>query len=583
MAENIVNTKKMQYTDGAIKFMKTSGLDPALENDCGEDPSSQLPFIDREWSSAKNKPYNPRAPKDLMHNIGPYPLTSGLARWVTEAFQNYGPSVDAENLVQPFSAEFHEFLEKERATSTGFHNLGLVELVYQISLEVGADILIAATAMNKSNLDMAYHSSRTARDEHFAVWGKLLTGLECDPPIISQFPIYLMMCQSFSFETNASQENYVYSTMCGIDWVKGKSAYSDRFKAYKERAHKSIPRLNDKLSGEDMSFWRISSAYLDAINKTENSRNFTAPNQSFIKTNMDPHLLIAARAFDGGATAFMCRDGAAFFDNQGMDSLIGSTLPNDVMDLHTDIMTGETRNLLRLLYPNNLNIEQNLKTMSTVFSGMLCELFRGHKRARFCGREDGCVAATSPPYSLSRARHRRVFEIMEAYVTKYPQFWDWTWGIYNSAKSQVTEAGLGELLVTALCRSVSQGILPNSAPNKFFDSYFGMVEHGGAQWQDGRPLGVHGDLGQAIYDIHSLWHDQLLATDKEPGWGRTFDKKSDVLFGRVGEIFSARGGITDEVFEFAIAYGHLSMGLPYIAYHAIDAIILSYGATSTCG
>lgn len=121
----------------------------------------------------------------------------------------------------------------------------------------------------------------------------------------------------------------------------------------------------------------------------------------------------------------MCRDGAAFLDDAGIDSILGSAVPNDVMDLHTDIFTGETRNLLRLLYPSGLTIDEAMQTTSTILSSMLCEIIRGHHRARLGNREDGRVSSTSPPYSFSRARHRRIFETLELYINAYPHFWEW--------------------------------------------------------------------------------------------------------------------------------------------------------------
>jgi hypothetical protein len=481
-------------------------------------------------------------------------------------------------LVRPFSAEFHEVLNTERAASTGFHDLNLVELTYQLTLEIGGEILIAATENgNAADILPEYHSSHAARDDHFAPWGKLLTGLVCDPPIISQFPFYLMMCQSFGLETESSRENYVYSALTGVDWAKGKNVYSDRFRAFEKLARAAVPNLDDKLSGQDRSFWRISLAYLDAMNKIENSRDFTTPKGSFIKTELDPYLLMAVRGFDTIGSAYMCSDGAAYLDNAGMDSLIGSALPNDVMDLHTDILTGETRNLLRLLYPNGQSMEQAMATMSTVFSGMLCELFRGHKRARFEGREDGRIAATSPPYSFCRARHRRIFEIMELYVAKYPQFWDWTWQIYHAAKEQVTEAGLNELLIGALHRGIDQGSLQDSTYNGFYNVYFDMIENGQTTAKLNKSLGVQNEVADVAREIHDLWHTQLQSADKEPGWGRRFDERSDALFKQVGELLGDKECITHEVYRFAIAYGRLSMALPYIAYHTIDAIIIAEG------
>ena len=207
--------------------------------------------------------------------------------------------------------------------------------------------------------------------------------------------------------------------------AKGQNKFNDRLAAFEALARKSVPTLDDATIGEDRCFWRIALAYLRAINDCENARKFKAPSRAAIEHHLDHDLVIFARALDTIGSAYMCRDGAAWLDNEGMDSLIGSGLANDVMDLHTDIFTGETRNLLRLLYPPGYDIAQAMQTTSTVLSSMLCEIFRGHHRARLQNREDGRVSSTSPPYSFCRARHRRIFETLELYIDRYPQFWEW--------------------------------------------------------------------------------------------------------------------------------------------------------------
>lgn len=161
------------------------------------------------------------------------------------------------------------------------------------------------------------------------------------------------------------------------------------------------------------------------MNNCENARSFQAPRKAAIEHGLDYDLVIIARALDTIGSAYMSRDGASWLDSEGMDSLIGSALPNDVMDLHTDIFTGETRNPLRLLYPSNLTISKAIQTTSTILATMLCEVFRGHHRARLHNREDGRISSTSPPYSFCRARHRRIFETLELYMDQYPQFWEW--------------------------------------------------------------------------------------------------------------------------------------------------------------
>ena len=122
---------------------------------------------------------------------------------------------------------------------------------------------------------------------------------------------------------------------------------------------------------------------------------------------------------------YMSRDGAAWLNIKGIDSLIGSGLANDIMDFHTEIFTGETCILLGLLYLP-LTITETISTTSTLLPSMLGEVFRSHYRARFNDRGDVRVSSTSPPYSFCRARHRRSFDSLERYIEKYPDFWEWS-------------------------------------------------------------------------------------------------------------------------------------------------------------
>jgi hypothetical protein len=108
-----------------------------------------------------------------------------------------------------------------------------------------------------------------------------------------------------------------------------------------------------------------------------------------------------------------------------------------------------------------------------------------------------------------------------------------------------------------------------------------MVENGSSQLQiaSAKPLGVPTSLATITREIHRLWHDRLLDPSKAPGWGRRFDQESDMLFGQAGDILVAQGGgVNDDAYRFCIAYGRMSMGLPYVAYHAVNAIIMTFGA-----
>ena len=91
------------------------------------------------------------------------------------------------------------------------------------------------------------------------------------------------------------------------------------------------------------------------------------------------------------------------------------------------------------------------------------------------------------------------------------------------------------------------------------------------------PLGVHEDLAEILRELHDLWHDRLLSHGKKPGWGVEFDERSDELFGKAGRILSMHESDWTGIYRFGIAYGRLSMTLPYIAYHTVDAIIMAFG------
>jgi hypothetical protein len=579
-----IETRKLRYSGEALAAFKASdSKDTHICSHCN------LSITDVENTNGHTKTNQVCSGRGYEHqillqpakntgrNIGKYPLTSSLSSWATKVMDDYQPDGEVTGFVAPFSAQLCAAVNKERQSNTGLHDLNLEEFTYQVTLQVGAAILLAADSTAEPiEIHEEFSSSKASNDDHFSPWGRLLTGLECDPPIIAMFPVYLMMCKAFTFEPDSVQADYVYSALTGVDWAKGENIFSDRLTAFEKLARSSVPHLKDVESGQDRSYWRIAHAYLGAMNGCENARPLKAPRKAPINHQLSHDLVIAARGFDTIGSAYMCSDGASWLDDAGIDSLVGSALPNDVMDLHTDIWTGETRNTIRLIYPEGLTITQAMRSLSTMLSAQLCELFRGHQRARFNQREEGRIAATSPPYSFCRARHRRIFEVLELYINKYPEFWDWTWEIYRMAKEQVTEAGVKEPLRCALARSTKQEDLPPSPRTAFYDVYYDMVEEGSAQLEKKNPLGVSEGLAQVTRDIYNLWHVKLLA-DKDPGWGRRFDVESDRLFGEAGELLSQDGNGVDNMYKFAIAYGRLSMALPYIAYHTVDAIILAFG------
>jgi len=192
--------------------------DACLADDTNGAKSFHQPSLERVW---KETDANTRPPQPATgRHIGNYALTTKIAPWVRNALTNYKPTDEILELVKPFATGFHEVLEKERESSAGLHDLDAIEFTYQSTLEVSAAILLAADATDDPvELELNLHASRAGGDDHFKPWGKFLTDLDCDPPIIAQFPFYLLMCQSFTFEPNWHKEDYVYSALTGVDWV----------------------------------------------------------------------------------------------------------------------------------------------------------------------------------------------------------------------------------------------------------------------------------------------------------------------------------------------------------------------------
>ena len=133
----------------------------------------------------------------------------------------------------------------------------------------------------------------------------------------------------------------MYAALTGIDWARARGAFREQLTSFEECVNRDVPKLHDDLSGQDRSFWRTSHGYLSAVNTCENSRPFRTPSRAAIPHKLDIDLIIAMRGLDTIGTAFMRSDGAAWLDDEGFGSLISSALPNDVMDLHTDIKTGK--------------------------------------------------------------------------------------------------------------------------------------------------------------------------------------------------------------------------------------------------
>ncbi|KAI0527852.1 hypothetical protein F5B22DRAFT_7045 [Xylaria bambusicola] len=503
-----------------------------------------------------------------------------LAQWVQRALEGYTPTEEVCAFPTPHLDLLSEEEGSEMKNGSGQQGLRTYLMTKIKAFQISLHILLKA---NKTDDPVDWsrdlHSSNAARDDHMIPWCELLVGETCKTPILGLFPFYLLLCKAYSGGEKLldDQINYKFSMMSGVDWFDRDDKSSEMFHEFSKELESTLywkPNIDD-------SYWRIANAYLATMARCEMEKQSQAGKAAGIDHGLPDEVVVAARAFDGITDVYMASSSGMYYDDEGVGSFIGTALANDVFDLHTDILTRETRNLIRLLAPKSQNIDQALDFASSLLSSILCEFHRGYARLKQSKRGDGGVAFASPAYGMGRARHRRVFQTVELYADRHPKFWDWNQDIYTKAKLQLSETAIREPLVEGLIRGAKGTKLPPSAAkddSQFFLAWRAMIE-------DEKTILIPDDIDQELADIlrklHTLWHDDLRATTKKAGWGRELDEKSDQLLGEAGKILGKlreKGAAVQRDAEgFADVYMKLSTSFPYVVYHTIAAIILAYG------
>jgi len=129
----MINTKIMRYTGKAMKAFNASDQ---------YDNPHKCSFCDVEYAISTNKAHDfagrvwnnmeHRLPSvALRQSIGTYPLTSKLAPWVHNAMLKFEPDSRVQQLVKPYSDNLHLVFDAERTSSSGLHDLDLIERTYQ--------------------------------------------------------------------------------------------------------------------------------------------------------------------------------------------------------------------------------------------------------------------------------------------------------------------------------------------------------------------------------------------------------------------------------------------------------------------
>ena len=134
---NMINTRKMRYTPDAMAAFEASSLysDTHACTLCDVEDATYKSDVDafsnRIWNHMQHRLQTPLELKGSARNIGEYPFTSELAPWVKNTMANFQPDGQVLDLVKYFSAELHVALDAERRSSSGLHDLNVIELTYQ--------------------------------------------------------------------------------------------------------------------------------------------------------------------------------------------------------------------------------------------------------------------------------------------------------------------------------------------------------------------------------------------------------------------------------------------------------------------
>jgi hypothetical protein len=129
----MINTKIMRYTGKAMQaFDASDQYDNThkcsfCDTTCTTSTTKACDFSGRVWNYMEH-----RLPAvTLRQSIGTYPRTSKLAPWVQNAMSKFEPDSRVLQLVKPYSEKLHMVFDAERMSSSGLHDLDLIERIYQ--------------------------------------------------------------------------------------------------------------------------------------------------------------------------------------------------------------------------------------------------------------------------------------------------------------------------------------------------------------------------------------------------------------------------------------------------------------------
>ncbi|KAF9948252.1 hypothetical protein BGZ72_009804 [Mortierella alpina] len=266
--------------------------------------------------------------------------------------------------------------------------------------------------------------ARPGAGRHLGRWGRLITGIELDPPLLSLIPMYGYAVTVLVGAPKVPKEAYAAPVLTGSDWgLWDQEDTQTKASGYRNTCT-VIARAIANLEDGDMRDIGKSLpiiAFTDRMCKLSEVHDERPIVQEVkLATAMSVDEILLFRALDSTAVGYLPAGLPLVFDDSMVAGLILSGIINDIYDLPADVATGECKNALRLL-PWADDYESCLAQMGGIMQAMIAEIreLRG-KHGEHVHPGAG-LAVASFAYSLSRSKERGVCATVGLAAERWPE------------------------------------------------------------------------------------------------------------------------------------------------------------------
>ncbi|KAF9274932.1 hypothetical protein BGZ68_000231 [Mortierella alpina] len=258
---------------------------------------------------------------------------------------------------------------------------------------------------------------------HLERWGRLITGIELDPPLLSLIPLYGYAVAVLLDAPKAPKEVYAAPVLTGSDWGLWDQGDTQPESSGYRNTCAMIARAVAALDDVDVQDIGKSLPIIAFIDRTSHLSKVheERPTAQEVKiaTTMSVDEILLFRAVDSTAVGYLPAGMPLVFDDSMVAGLIMSGLINDFYDLANDVVSGERKNALRL-FPWADDYDACLAQMSGIVQAMIVEIreLRGTHGGHV--HPGAGLAVASFAYSLSRSKERGVCAAVRKAVKIWP-------------------------------------------------------------------------------------------------------------------------------------------------------------------